>query len=82
MYAYSNYNQIIMDSFYPQQNEIHDRRGNFYYNIVPLGLKIMDTMFQRMMNKVFKNQIWDMLEFYMEDMIIKPEDKRDNTIHL
>lgn len=42
----------------------------------------MDTMFQRMMNKVFKNQIWDMLEVYMKDMIIKSEDKRDNTIHL
>ncbi|GAU46144.1 hypothetical protein TSUD_401460 [Trifolium subterraneum] len=38
--------------------------------------------YQRMMNKVFHNEIGDMLEFYMDDMIVKSEEEIDHIVHL
>ncbi|GAU25844.1 hypothetical protein TSUD_31080 [Trifolium subterraneum] len=40
------------------------------------------TTYQRMMNKVYHNEIGDMLEVYMDDMIVKSEEESDHTIHL
>ncbi|GAU42123.1 hypothetical protein TSUD_350970 [Trifolium subterraneum] len=53
------------------------------------GFKLLSFMdaysgatYQRMMNKVFHNEIGDMLEVYMDDMIVKSEEELDHTIHL
>ncbi|MCI06506.1 hypothetical protein A2U01_0027566, partial [Trifolium medium] len=35
-----------------------------------------------MMNKVFKEEIWDMLEVYMDDMIIKSAAENEHETHL
>ncbi|MCI43524.1 hypothetical protein A2U01_0064761, partial [Trifolium medium] len=35
-----------------------------------------------MMNNVYRNEIGDMLEVYMEDMIVKSEQEIDHTSHL
>ena len=45
--------------------------GNYYYNVMPFGLKNVGATYQRMMNKVFCNEIDDVLEVYMDDMIVK-----------
>ncbi|GAU29247.1 hypothetical protein TSUD_391950 [Trifolium subterraneum] len=53
------------------------------------GFKLLSFMdaysgatYQRMMNKVFHNEIGDMLEVYMDDMIVKSEEEIDHTAHL
>ncbi|MCI41180.1 hypothetical protein A2U01_0062413, partial [Trifolium medium] len=56
--------------------------GNYYYNVMPFGLKNAGTTYQRMMNKVFPGEIGDMLEVYMDDMIVKFRDEIDHTAHL
>ncbi|GAU10607.1 hypothetical protein TSUD_419680 [Trifolium subterraneum] len=56
--------------------------GNYYYNVMPFGLKNAGATYQRMMNKVFHNEIGDMLEVYMDDMIVKSEEETDHTVHL
>jgi hypothetical protein len=56
--------------------------GNYYYNVMPFGLKNAGATYQRMMNKVFRTQIGDMLEVYMDDMIVKSHDEVDHTAHL
>ncbi|GAU14157.1 hypothetical protein TSUD_169830 [Trifolium subterraneum] len=56
--------------------------GNYYYNVMPFGLKNAGATYQRMMNKVFHNEIGDMLEVYMDDMIVKSEEEIDHTDHL
>ncbi|GAU38058.1 hypothetical protein TSUD_146160 [Trifolium subterraneum] len=38
--------------------------------------------YQRLMNKVFRNEIGDMLEVYMDDMIVNSEEENDHTLHL
>ena len=56
--------------------------GNYYYNVMPFGLKNVGATYQRMMNKVFRNEICDMLEVYMDDMIVKSTEEVDHALHL
>jgi hypothetical protein len=45
--------------------------ANHMYNVMPFSLRNTGVTYQRMMNKVFQKEIGDMLEFYMDDMIVK-----------
>ena len=56
--------------------------GNYYYNVMPFGLKNVGETYQRMINKVFCNEISDMLEVYMDDMIFKSRTDADHVAHL
>ncbi|GAU31790.1 hypothetical protein TSUD_22360 [Trifolium subterraneum] len=82
MDAYSGYNQIKMAEIDKKKTAFMTETGNYYYNVMPFGLKNAGATYQRMMNKVFHNEIGDMLEVYMDDMIVKSEDEIDHTIHL
>ena len=55
---------------------------NYYYNVMPFGLKNVDVTYKRMMNKVFQGEIWDMLEVYMDNMIVKSKEEMDHALHL
>ncbi|GAU35417.1 hypothetical protein TSUD_375070 [Trifolium subterraneum] len=82
MDAYSGYNQIKMAEIDKKKTAFMTETGNYYYNVMPFGLKNAGATYQRMMNKVFHNEIGDMLEVYMDDMIVKSEEEIDHTIHL
>ncbi|MCI36488.1 hypothetical protein A2U01_0057711, partial [Trifolium medium] len=56
--------------------------GNYYYNVMPFGLKNIGATYQRMMNNVFRGGIGDMLEVYMDDMIIKSHEETNHAAHL
>ncbi|GAU30613.1 hypothetical protein TSUD_62330 [Trifolium subterraneum] len=82
MDAYSGYNQIKMAEIDKKKIAFMTETGNYYYNVMPFGLKNAGATYQRMMNKVFHNEIGDMLEVYMDDMIVKSEEEIDHTVHL
>ncbi|GAU48076.1 hypothetical protein TSUD_81360 [Trifolium subterraneum] len=82
MDAYSGYNQIKMAEIDKKKTTFMTETGNYYYNVMPFGLNNAGATYQRMMNKVFHNEIGDMLEVYMDDMIVKSEEEIDHTIHL
>ncbi|GAU40449.1 hypothetical protein TSUD_397690 [Trifolium subterraneum] len=82
MDAYSGYNQIKMAEIDKKKTAFMTETGNYYYNLMPFGLKNASATYQRMMNKVFDNEIGDMLEVYMDDMIVKSEEEVDHTVHL
>nr|KYP63265.1 Retrovirus-related Pol polyprotein from transposon 297 family [Cajanus cajan] len=69
--AYSGYNQIQM---HPQDEEkiafITDS-ANYYYRVMPFGLKNAGATYQRLMNKIFKGQIGKNMEVYVDDMVVK-----------
>ncbi|GAU46466.1 hypothetical protein TSUD_402330 [Trifolium subterraneum] len=80
--AYSGYNQIPMVVADRTKTTFMTDSGNYYYNVMPFGLKNAGATYQRMMNKVFRGEIGDMLELYMDDMIVKSHEEVDHTIHL
>ena len=53
MDAYSGYNQIPMAMGDKHCTAFMTSSGNYYYNVMPFGLKNAGETYQRMMNKVF-----------------------------
>ena len=46
-------------------------QGLFYYKVMPFGLKNAGAMYQRLMNKMFAQQIGRNVQVYIDDMLIK-----------
>ncbi|CAJ2634768.1 unnamed protein product [Trifolium pratense] len=82
MDAYSGYNQIPMAVADRGKTAFMTESGNYYYNVMPFGLKNAGATYQRMMNRVFRGEIGDMLEVYMDDMIVKSHEEIEHTAHL
>nr|KYP34975.1 Retrovirus-related Pol polyprotein from transposon 17.6 [Cajanus cajan] len=80
--AYSRYNQIMM---YPP-NEVHTSfipdHANYCYRVMPFGLKNVGATYQRLMDKVFHQQIGRNMEVYVDDMVIKTTSATDHTTDL
>lgn len=49
--------------------------NNYYYKVVPLGLKNAGTTYQRLMDMVFSSQIGRYLEVYVEHMLFKTQEE-------
>jgi len=71
MDAYSGYNQIPMAEEDKQKTAFKTESGNYYFNVMPFGLRNAGATYQQMMNKV-----------YMDDMIIKSQQEADHAAHL
>ena len=79
---FSGYNQILM--YEPDQDKTAfiTNRGLYCYKVMPFGLKNAGATYQRLVNKVFKQQIGRTMEVYIDDMIIKSVYASDHTGHL
>ena len=44
---------------------------NYYYKIMPFGLKNVEATYQRLTNKVFVDQIERIMEVYADNMVAK-----------
>lgn len=71
MDAYPGYNKIKMDPLYAPIMTFMSNHNNYYYNVVPFGLKNASVTYQRLMDDVFSQKIGKNLEFYINDMIVK-----------
>ncbi|XP_020203755.1 uncharacterized protein LOC109789254 [Cajanus cajan] len=45
--------------------------ANFCYKVMPFGLRNAGATYQRLMDKIFRHQIGNCLEVYVDDMVIK-----------
>ena len=50
----------------------------FCYKVMPFGLKNMDATYQRLMNKMFANQIRRNVQVYVDDMLVKSRREEDH----
>ncbi|XP_016185471.1 uncharacterized protein LOC107627125 [Arachis ipaensis] len=71
MDAYSGYNQILMHPSDQEKTAFITEYGNYCYNVMPFGLKNACATYQRLMNKIFENQIGRNIEVYVDDMVAK-----------
>ncbi|XP_020225377.1 uncharacterized protein LOC109807267 [Cajanus cajan] len=72
--AYSSYNQIRM---YPRDEDkttFVTESANYCYQVMPFGLKNAGAIYQRLMDKIFGNQIGRIMEVYVDDMVVKLAD--------
>jgi hypothetical protein len=75
MDACSGYNQIVMDKDDQEKTSFITSRGLFCYRVMPFGLKNARAIYQRLMNKMFHNQIRRNVEVYIDDMLVKTKDE-------
>ena len=71
MDAFSGYNQIRMDEADQEKTSFVTSQGLFCYKVMPFELKNAGTMYQRLMNKMFAQQIRRNVEVYVDDMLVK-----------
>lgn len=74
----SGYNQIKMDPVDALDTAFRTPRGNFYYTVMPFGLKNTGTTYQRAMTYILDNLIHQSVECYVDDMVVKTKDRKDH----
>ena len=89
MDAFFGYNQIQMDELDQEKTSFVTSQGLFCYKVMSFGLKNAGATYQRLMNKMFANQIGRNVQVYIDDMLVKSrmedhlEDLKEtfNTFH-
>jgi hypothetical protein len=71
MDAFSRYNQIHMSELDKEKTSFIIDRGLYCYNMMPFGLKNAGATYQRLVNKMFRDQIGRKVEVYVDDMLVK-----------
>jgi hypothetical protein len=75
MDAFSGYNQIVMDESDQEKKSFITSKGLFCYKVMPFGLKNAGATYQRLMNKMFHDQIGRNVEVYVDDMLVKSKEE-------
>jgi hypothetical protein len=71
MDAFFGYNQIRMHLADQEKTAFITDQGLYCYRVMPFGLKNAGTTFQRLMNKMFREQIGRNMEVYVDDVLVK-----------
>ncbi|KAI5313616.1 hypothetical protein L3X38_042792 [Prunus dulcis] len=80
--AYSNYNQILMHEDDKAKTSFIIERGTYCYKVMPCGPKNVGATYQRLVNKIFKEQIGKIMEVYVDDMLVKAPKRADHIENL
>ena len=82
MDGFSGYNQIRMAPEDAEKTAFRTPFGNFYYVVMPFGLKNAGATYQRAMTAIFHDMIHGIVEDYVDDIVIKSRRKEDHVLHL
>nr|GEX33324.1 reverse transcriptase domain-containing protein [Tanacetum cinerariifolium]GEX43506.1 reverse transcriptase domain-containing protein [Tanacetum cinerariifolium] len=75
--AYKGYHQIQMAEEDKENTTFLTGKGVFCYQKMPYGLKNARATYQRLVDKVFNDEIGINLEAYVDDMVIKSTSKEE-----
>jgi len=77
--AYSGYNQIPMASSNMHKTAFITDDANYFYRVMPFGLKNVGATYQRLMDKVFSHLMGQCVEVYVDDMVVKSPSHRQHA---
>ena len=75
MDAFSGYNQIKMAKEDQEKTAFISSQGLYCYKVMPFRLKNAGATYQRLVNKMFGQQISRNMEVYVDDMLVKSEEE-------
>ena len=81
MDAFSDYNQISMDSDDQEMTSFVTGQGTYCYQVMPFELKNAGATYQRLVNKMFQKQIGASMEVYIDDMLVKSTTTKLHKTH-
>ena len=82
MDAFSGYNQIRMSPEDEEHTAFITDRGTFCYRMMPFGLKNAGATYQRLVNRIFKDQIGRNMQVYVDDMLVMSKPHSDHVADL
>jgi hypothetical protein len=71
MDTFSGYNQIHMDEVDQEKTSFITDRSLYCYKMMSFGLKNVGATYQRLVKKMFRDQIGRNVEVYVDDMLVK-----------
>uniref|UniRef100_A0A2N9EPX2 Uncharacterized protein n=1 Tax=Fagus sylvatica TaxID=28930 RepID=A0A2N9EPX2_FAGSY len=82
-YPLPRINQLIqMEEEDQEKTAFIISRGLFCYKAMPFGLKNVEATYQRLVNKMFHDQIGRNVEVYVDDMLVKSKENEDHLTDL
>jgi ribonuclease HI len=78
MDGFSGYNQIRMSTRDAEKTAFRTPIGNFYYTVMPFGLKNADATYQRTMTAMFHDMMHKEIEDYVDDIVVKSKKREDH----
>ncbi|CAL8162293.1 unnamed protein product [Prunus armeniaca] len=78
MDGFSGYNQIKMSPKDAEKTAFRTPYGNFYYTVMPFGLKNAGATYQRAMIAVFHNIMGKEVEDYVDDLVVKSKTRESH----
>ena len=78
MDKFSGYNQIRVASRDAEKTSFRTPTSNFYYIVMPFGLKNAGATYQRAMTTIFHDMMHQELEDYVDDIVVKSR-RREET---
>uniref|UniRef100_A0A2N9FFM0 RNA-directed DNA polymerase n=1 Tax=Fagus sylvatica TaxID=28930 RepID=A0A2N9FFM0_FAGSY len=78
MDGFSGYNQIFMSPKDAEKTAFRTPIGNFYYTVMPFGLKNAGATYQRTMTAIFHDMMHREIEDYVDDIVVKSKTREDH----
>ena len=69
--AFQGYHQIPLALEDQEKTAFMTPVGNYYYKMMPFGLKNVGSTYQRIMIRIFEPQLGKAIEVYINDMVVK-----------
>ena len=72
--GFSGYNQIKMSPSDVEKTAFRTPFDNFYYTVMPFGLKNVGATYQRTMTAIFHDMMHECMEDYVDDIVVKSKE--------
>jgi hypothetical protein len=76
--AFQGYHQISLSTEDREKTAFITPLGVYCYKVIPFGLKNAGATYQRMVTKMFKDQIGKTIEIYIDDMVMKSKSSQSH----